>query len=145
MVGFAPTPPLDAGRWLKGGERKLFEAQSDADRRHALGVACRLLAAGHSDDLLVRAALLHDVGKSGAAIRVWHRVLWVLAGRFSPWIRQPLARSAPFRALANHASVGATMVRSSGAEPRLVALVAGHPLPGDEERARLLAWADDSV
>lgn len=128
------------GRWLKGGERRLFEAQGKADRRHAVRVACRLLAAGHSDALLVRAALLHDVGKAGAGIQVWHRVAWVLLGGL---VRRSRAR--PFVALANHPSIGATMLRAAGADPRVVALVAGHPLPGDEERARLLAWADDSV
>jgi hypothetical protein len=140
-LGWAPTPPFDDGRWLRGPERKLFLQQADADRRHAVRVACRLLAAGHSDDLLIRAALLHDVGKSGVAIRVWHRVGWVLAGR----LRTRLTVVGAFRALANHPSIGAARLRSIGADPRLVGLVGGHPLPGDEERGRLLAWADDSV
>jgi hypothetical protein len=79
-------------------------------------------------------------------VTVLDRVLWVLAGRLSPGLRAGLARrGAGFAALADHAAVGASRLRAAGADPRLVALVAEHPLPGDEHRARLLAEADDAV
>lgn len=74
------------------------------------------------------------------------RVLWVLAGRVSPRLRAALAgRSGGFSALADHAAVGASRLRAAGVDRRIVALVAEHPLPGDEHRARLLAEADDHV
>jgi len=145
-MGWAPTPPLDVRRWLNRREQHLFRAQSKADQAHATRVACRLLAQGHSDPLLIRAALLHDVGKAGAGIAVPHRVAWVLAGRLAPRLRAVLARHGrAWAALANHPAIGSARLRQERADPRLVALVAGHPLPGDEERLRLLAEADESV
>ena len=31
-MGWAPTPPLDVGRWLNRREERLFRTQSKADR-----------------------------------------------------------------------------------------------------------------
>jgi hypothetical protein len=94
----------------------------------------------------VRAALLHDIGKSGRGVTLPARVLWVLLGRAAPGLRAALARrGGGWAALADHAAVGASRLRAAGVDQRIVALVAGHPLPGDEHRARLLAEADDSV
>jgi len=141
-----PAPSLRADDWLSRAELSLFEGQPRGDRRHAERVAERLLARGHSDRLLLRAALLHDVGKAGRGIGLADRVLWVVAGRAAPRLRAALARrGGAFGALADHAAVGASRLRAAGVDPRVVALVAAHPLPGDEHRARLLAEADDSV
>jgi hypothetical protein len=141
-----PTPPLEVERWLRGDERRLFDGQADADRRHAIRVACRLLAAGHSDELLIRTALLHDVGKSGERIALAHRVAWVLVGRFARRLRPMLVRrGGAWAALAGHPAIGASRLRAIGSDVRLVALVAGRPLPGDEVRGQLLSEADDSV
>ena len=141
-----PAPELDVRSWLTGPEQRLFYDQSAADQRHALQVAHLLLARGHSDRLLIRAALLHDVGKSGRGVGLFHRVAWVLAGRVSrrlqPWLAQ---MGGGWRALADHAAVGASRLRAAGVEARLVALVAARPLPGDEPRLALLHAADDAV
>jgi hypothetical protein len=117
-----------------------------ADRRHAARVAAWLVARGHVDRLLIQAALLHDVGKALAPIGLWQRVAWVVVGRLAPGRRGWLAgRGGGWRALAAHQATGAERLRAAGAEPRLVALVAGRPLAGDERRAALLCQADDSV
>ena len=50
-----------------------------ADRRHALDVSGRLLAAGIDDPDVLCAALLHDVAK-GHRMRLWHRVVGRAAG-----------------------------------------------------------------
>ena len=145
-MGLLPAPSLRTRQWLNRAELALFEEQSRADRRHAERVAALLLARGHSDPLLLRAALLHDLGKAGRGVTLSSRVLWVLAGRASPRLRATLARrGGAWAALADHAAVGASRLRAAGVDPRVVALVAEHPLPGDEHRARLLAEADDAV
>jgi hypothetical protein len=132
--------------WLAGPEQGAFYGQSVVDQRHALRVAHLLLARGHSDRLLIRAALLHDVGKSDRGVRLIHRVGWVLAGRVSGRLQAHLARlGGGWRALADHAPVGASRLRAAGVESRLVALVGGRPLPGDEPRLELLAAADEAV
>jgi hypothetical protein len=134
------------GDWLERAEVELFVGQALPDQRHATRVAGWLLARGHVDRLLIQAALLHDVGKAAAPIGLWQRVLWVVAGRLAPGLRGWLAgRGRGWRALAAHQPLGAERLRAIGAEPRLVGLVAGRPLPGDEPRAALLAAADDAV
>ena len=109
-------------------------------------VACWLLAKGHSDRLLIKAALLHDVGKAGGGVTVFHRVIWVLMGRFTPgWRRKVITRGGPWQVLADHAVIGASRLRTARSDPRVIALVSGRGLIGDEARTRLLAQADDSV
>jgi putative nucleotidyltransferase with HDIG domain len=145
-VGLLPRPSVRARHWLTRAELALFETQSRADRRHAERVAERLLALGHADRLLLRAALLHDVGKAGRGVTLTARVVWVLAGRASPRLQAALARrGGAWAALADHATVGASRLRAAGVDPRIVAIVAEHPLPGDEHRARLIGEADDAV
>jgi hypothetical protein len=109
-------------------------------------VAHLLLARGHSDRLLIRAALLHDVGKTGRGVTIAHRVSWVLAGRASRRLQRRLAAlGGGWRALADHAAIGANRLRDAGVDARIVALVAGRPLAGDEPRLALLEAADDAV
>ncbi len=48
---------------LSPGELLLFERMARFDQRHALDVYHTLLRGGHTDPLLLRAALLHDCGK----------------------------------------------------------------------------------
>jgi len=70
----------------------------------------------------------------------------VIAGRLAPRLRGWLAgRGGGWRALATHQVIGADRLRAIGAEPRLIGLVAGRPLPGDEHRADLLLTADDAI
>jgi len=108
-------------------------------------VACLLLARGHADDLLIRAALLHDVGKADARILLWHRVVWVVAAWVPVGRRWLAARDGAWRVLADHAAIGAARLAAAGADARLVALVRGRVLAGDEPRLALLAAADDAV
>jgi hypothetical protein len=141
-----PAPLVDPGDWLGRAELALFLEQSEVDQRHASRVARLLMTRGHVDKLLIQAALLHDVGKAGGGIRLWHRIGWVLLGRLAPGPRSALARrGGTWAALAGHETIGAARLHSAGADPRLVGLVGGRPLPGDEHRARLLRAADDAV
>ncbi len=76
----------------------LFAAMPVADRRHALDVVGRLIAAGHDDPDLLAAALLHDAAK-GHRMRLWHRVAGVLLEAMAPrswsgWRRRTRARGA---------------------------------------------------
>src|SRR5688572_10858585 len=113
------VPELDVRSWLTGPEQRLFFGQSATDQRHALRVAHLLLARGHPDRLLIRAALLHDVGKSGRGVTLVHRVSWVVAGRLSPRLAAALARlGGGWRALADHATVGGSRLHGAGVDPR---------------------------
>lgn len=145
-MGWVSRSSLRHTDWLEPHEQRLFDRQSSVDQQHAYQVASWLLARGHHDRILIRAALLHDIGKAGPRITVIHRIVWVITGRFGLFLRQPLAlRSRAFRHLADHARIGASVLQNAQSDPRVVALVSGHPLADDVERARLLHRADDAV
>ena len=81
-----PTPdPWSSDRWaaqrLEGDELALFASMTVRDRVHSVAVARRVEAAliGSAVDWAVRAALLHDVGKSLAPLGTTGRVVASLA------------------------------------------------------------------
>ena len=59
-------------------ERDLFDLMEPADQRHSVDVLRTLLGEGEEDPHLLKAALLHDVGKSRSRIGVIPRTLAVL-------------------------------------------------------------------
>src|SRR5690606_33059865 len=74
-----PDPAIDRRmRQLLGDDRqwRLAARLTPYDRKHALAVHDRLVAGGYVDADLLRAALLHDVGKADERARVGtiHRV-----------------------------------------------------------------------
>ena len=71
-----PAEQAEAAGYLRSdAERGMFWGQSKADRRHGLAAARSIAEARPDRPDLIRAALLHDVGKRharlGAAGRVW--------------------------------------------------------------------------
>ncbi len=152
LVGIAPgfARPDDAFAlgWLEGRENEAYRAMDPRDREHACRVAGRLLAL-HPDaePHVVRAALLHDVGKAARPYRVWERVLvhvWTPGAATAE--RLPRAWRGAWRAHREHAAVGATRLRRLGVDDRVVDLVARHHHPpGDDEALRRLAGADDGT
>lgn len=138
---------------LTPAERALFARLTAAYQRHSLGVLRRLEAAGYTDADLLRAALLHDVGKAEAGIGLHHRVLAVLLPRFAPtlWGRLVSEEAAtgwrrPFYVQRHHAALGARLAQAAGASARTVALIARHhdPAAADDEELRALRRADGS-
>lgn len=116
---------------LAPGLQALFMGMPRADRAHGLHT-CHLLASADPPPELLAAALLHDVGKSRPRVRLWHRVVYVLAGRLAPgWLARRCAAPATgcwggLAALENHAQVGARLVAAAGASEMVVWLVAHH-------------------
>ena len=85
----------------------LYLAMDPRDRHHGVRVARGVLAlAPDADAVLVRAAILHDVGKSVAPYRAWERIAVHLAApaRGAPRALRD-ARMLPFRKLSKTASV----------------------------------------
>jgi putative nucleotidyltransferase with HDIG domain len=131
---------------LSPTEVALFEAMTLADRRHCLDVHALLVKWGFGDPELLRAALLHDIGKSTTPIRLWHRVVIVLAGKARI---NRLASGAehtwrfPFLVHRNHAVLGATLAAQAGCSPRVIDLIRGHGGPGADEQSQALFRADE--
>lgn len=111
------------------------------DRAHHLGVHDLLLTHGFDHPDLLRAALLHDVGKSNGAsqVRLWHRVARVVGIRLTPatWSRvssRPGGLRTGLYLAEHHARLGAAAVRAAGASERCCALILRHgesPPTGD--------------
>ncbi|MGE5620338.1 MAG: HD domain-containing protein [Sphingomonadaceae bacterium] len=120
-----------AAQHLSEAEWELFRRMQPADQRHSVQVLRTLLEAGVADEDLLKAALLHDVGKSRCRIGVVHRtvavLLQVLFGELPPFAYQ--RRGAwwmPFHVLANHPRIGAAMLSQAGSPERVWRLVELH-------------------
>lgn len=128
-------------RWLRPNEAPLYWSQQTADQRHGL-VTARKLAAQAPDDLeLIRAGLLHDVGKSGVHLSAIGRSLATLGDLAG------LPLPARYRKYRDHGPIGGAALAELGAEPLTVAFATEHPSgppPGiDSSRWQLLLAADD--
>lgn len=106
--------------WLSEGEESLFWGQQPIDQRHAF--VCADFVAGEQPERrdLIRAALLHDVGKRHAHLGVVGRVVAsVLA-----LVRLPAPGR--LRSYLDHGPLGAADLTMAGSEPIVVAFASGH-------------------
>lgn len=126
----APAEQMEAAGWLNSpAEAELFWRQAPADQRHGL-TAARLAARerpGRRD--LIRAALLHDVGKSRAGLGLWGRTRAAIAERRG-W---KLSRRA--EQYLRHGEAGAEDLDAAGAEETVVRYARGHHGPRPPEIA----------
>lgn len=108
---------------LRGAAAHLFAAQSPMDQAHALRTARSVAAAAPGRTDLVRAALLHDVGKTHAGIGVIGRsCASLLAMAHVPPIRR-------MRAYLDHGPLGAADLARSGESGIVVAFAGAHHTP----------------
>ena len=129
----------------------LFSGMQPSEQAHAVSVYRQLVAQGETSSDLLAAALLHDVGKSLSPLRLWERVLIVLARAFFPaqsrrWGSLPAVGLGgwkhAFVVAEQHPAWGAALAAEAGASPRLVTLIRLHqeapPTEADPETRRLL-------
>ncbi len=126
----------------------LYRRMRRSERQHSLRVLRDLLAAGHTHQDLLAAALLHDVGKSGVRFSLPDKVLVVLVkalapGRYRAWSSgQATGWRLPFAVGGQHPAWGAEMAERAGASPLTAALIRRHadppPDPPRDETERLL-------
>ncbi|HNR96424.1 MAG TPA: HDIG domain-containing protein [Anaerolineae bacterium] len=123
---------VETGRFLSEEQTQLFQGMPAVERGHAVAVLQTLQRTGPVDLALGQAALLHDIGKTGGRIRLWHRVAVVLLqacwpealGRLQD--ADPSSWRYPFYVELHHAELGALMAARAGADDTAVRLIAHH-------------------
>lgn len=148
---------------LTEAERDLFYRMEPADQAHSVRVTrlCMEALAAHpqvDERVMVKAALLHDVGKIGADLGLVFRTLWVFGHALMPSVLDRVAArgaSAPPGSLRRkmydqlfHAAIGARMLAQVGTEPEVlhwIALTGEERRPDDPVEKQLLLAADGDV
>lgn len=142
QLGFVPPltsqERLEVANQLPASALPLFQSMSDADQQHALRVCRGLQTRGCSDEDMLAAALLHDVGKASGRVPFWTRPAIVLGKRLAPRL---LARLAAYpqagqsrwrRSLGYawwHADIGADLAAEAGLSQRAVLYIRTHHQP----------------
>lgn len=137
-------------------EFELFNRYSRSDGQHAYRVLCTLQHSNHTQTDLMKAALLHDIGKTRVHLSVWDRIVAVLGMNFFPqrakrWAIGELdSWQRPFVVKTQHAAWGAEMAAAAGCSTltanlirRHQDIIAPHPKNEEDKLLALLQWADD--
>ena len=146
-LGRKAPDPLDVA-WVKEvlvePEFELWAKMSAPDQKHSISVAKMARNELPHDVTIVRAGLLHDIGKiavrSGLITRILAAVMKPLAtqDRIDSWARG----NGPFASLGafmTYPQIGASMLRGIGSDEFIVRWATEHHLPATEwtvERAR---------
>lgn len=149
--------------YLSTAEQKLFYAMHEADQYHAFRVALTAkriyIQQGYSESdsyiLLIRCALLHDIGRIKGTADIWGKVFAVLADRFFPFAAPYFLRHKDSRDVCGrigmalyvhiaHPYIGAAALREIG-DIREAAIVEQHQkkaAPEDSPVLSILKLAD---
>jgi hypothetical protein len=123
----APDDDMWAEDQLLTSEVVLWRRMSDADRRHAVGVARRTveLVGPGTERSVVAAALLHDVGKIESGLGPFRRAAATLAGK----ARGRERVRGRFGTYLHHDVVGAALLEVAGSDGVTVIWAREHHLP----------------
>ena len=157
LAHVSPEDLREADELLPPPAQELFRRMGMPDQQHALNVMRALRRDGSAGPDLLAAALLHDVAKSAAQIRPWHRAVIVLSKRFAPrvleWLTagEPGGWRRPFAVHARHAAMGAEWAAQAGCSSMTVSLIRRHQEPlhhaplTEEERLLIALQRADGV
>lgn len=148
-------------KYLDRREKKLFYNMDPAIQKHCVNVAATILdmVSGRPElnsPVLIKAGLLHDIGKSQGTFTVMDRVWYVLVKKVSRRLAKKLAKPGNagfFARLRNsfhlhiyHSEIGATIAETAGLDKELVYLLRNHHnhcLSSQSEKLAVLLKADE--
>ena len=113
-------------------ELDLFKCLPVPDQNHCLRVLANLEASGETDSDLLKAALLHDIGKTRYPLTRWARVFGVVMEGLFPTAglewgkKQPRGIHRPLVVIHQHPSWGADLAEKAGSSHRVVWLIHHH-------------------
>jgi putative nucleotidyltransferase with HDIG domain len=145
LPGLAQPDDDFAKQYLSGAEYVLYAKMDVRDRDHACQVT-KVLLAYYPDapSELIRAALLHDVGKSSSRYRPFHRIAVHL---YTPSNIPPSPRfhglKGAWQRNLYHSQYGADLIRRYGGDDRVADLVAKHHDPEEDPEAAWLKAIDE--
>lgn len=153
-MGFVPLSSNEQS-WIREHltpkEKNLFECMSNRDQHHAIRVSTRVAAMAAADPTceigdvktLIRAGLLHDIGRQRGDVGLIDKVIVVIVRRCAPGVAAVMSKRG-LRAyeldrrafIANvcrafyvqdvHPRIGAHKAREAGVEDRVVSLILNH-------------------
>jgi hypothetical protein len=136
--------------YLTPDQVSLFCRMQPSEQAHAYQIFLHLVSIGQTNQDLLSAALLHDVGKILYPLSLFDRVMIVLGKRFfrnatERWAAGALhGQGLPFVVAEKHPEWGAELASQAGATSRTVELIRHHhdqQLPDQDSQTRLLLAA----
>lgn len=136
---FARPDDAFAKSRLSPEEYALYLQMDVRDRDHACAVSAALSALPEASPKLIRAALLHDIGKSGAQYNPWERIIVHL---YTPptMPREPRLRGlrGSWQRRLHHDHYGAELILHAGGDAEVAEIVRLHHHPESHLDAALL-------
>ncbi len=124
-----------AQKYLSDYEYGLYKEMDIRDRDHAYLVANAVIKNKESSPELVRAAFLHDIGKSGADYNPFYRVaVHLIKSNNIPSDAQVVGFKAAMQCKNHHAEYGARLIK----DKRVAELVRRHHQPNGDPQAEIL-------
>ena len=134
---------------LSQAELDLFKRLPVPDQNHSLRVLRALESVGEYEPDLLKAALLHDIGKTLHPLRRWERVFYIILGWILPKTAQTWGDKEPrgiqrsLVVIKHHPVWGADMAEKVGSNPRVVWMIRNHEVEDltgllDQEGVELL-------
>lgn len=135
--------------YLSPVEIMLFIKMPVPDQNHSSRVFNSVLDAGENDEDLIKAALLHDIGKGLHPLRRRERVFAVIVGGLLPGLAlawgkgEPEGLKRPLVIIHQHPDWGAELAREAGISEIVVWLIQNHenhrpPASASEKKLELL-------
>lgn len=118
-----------ADRYLNIREKEKFMELPKHERAHALNTASIIESFNlqRNREVLIKAALLHDIGKAGSSIGLIKKSVLVLTDKFFPYFSHKLSlKINMFNVYYKHPDLGAEILKTTGTDERVILLVKYH-------------------